>query len=361
MSAIDTSSTRSTEAETASELSLLELVDKLKELYRYLLRKKSQLIVFTVIGAVLGVGTAVMWPETYTAKLTFAQEESKTPGGGLSGLANQFGIDIGSMLGGTNMFSGDNILGLLASPTMVKKIMLTPWDEKGTITLADKYAELGKYKKKWQKKWGVEFSFKQTADGRQKTLRHDSLLNVLVATVIEKDMSVGRRDKKISFVDVSATFKDEWLAVAFVNRLAYETAEFYAETKTRRLRQNVDRLQARADSISRLLNRQSYNAAAAQSQILDVNPAYQVTAVDAEIVNRNKFMLATIFGEVTKQLEAQKVILTQETPVMQVVDPADLPLKKNRKSKVLFLLSGSLIAFLLTASLLSLIWMFRQK
>ncbi len=55
-------------------------------------------------------------------------------------------------------------------------------------------------------------------------------------------------------------------------------------------------------------------------------------------------MLATIYAEVVKNLEIQKASLTQETPVIQVVDEIQTPLKKNKKSKLQFLIMGGFIA-----------------
>jgi hypothetical protein len=91
--------------------------------------------------------------------------------------------------------------------------------------------------------------------------------------------------------------------------------------------------------------------------LVDVNPALRTAPVSAEISTRQKMMLATIFGEVIKNLEMAKFSLSQETPVIQVVDKSYLPLKKERPGKVKSLVLGGFLAgFLMICFLLARRW-----
>ena len=91
------------------EISLKELVLKIKEWYQFLISKWKLIVLMGVIGGVIGFTYAYFQKPTYKAVLTFAMEEEKSGGGGLGGalgLASQFGIDLGSSGGGA--FSGAN-------------------------------------------------------------------------------------------------------------------------------------------------------------------------------------------------------------------------------------------------------------
>jgi hypothetical protein len=55
--------------------------------------------------------------------LTFALEEGESGGGSLSGLASQFGYNIG---GGGGAFTGDNLLELMKSRRLIQDVLLTP-------------------------------------------------------------------------------------------------------------------------------------------------------------------------------------------------------------------------------------------
>jgi hypothetical protein len=78
-----------------------------------------------------------------------------------------------------------------------------------------------------------------------------------------------------------------------------------------------------------VLDNKTYATAEATQRLLDANPAYASPQVDAEISTRNKYLQATVFAEIVKNLEISKTALLQETPTVQVVDRPEMPLKKN--------------------------------
>jgi hypothetical protein len=123
--------------------------------------------------------------------------------------------------------------------------------------------------------------------------------------------------------------KDEKLSQLFCTRLIKNATEFYVESKTKKLRTNVQLLQRRADSLGYLLNRKTYAASASSKMLLDANPAFPTTEVSSELQGRDKMMLSTAYSEVFKSLEASKTMLMQETPTIEIVDVSEYPLKKN--------------------------------
>jgi hypothetical protein len=169
---------------------------------------------------------------------------------------------------------------------------------------------------------------------------------------IGKELSVTRPEKKATFVEAKTTTRDEQLSKLFTERLVQKGTERYVQSKIKIKAANVALLQKRADSLGALLNRNTYTAAAAQQVLVDVNPAFRTAPVSAEISTREKMMIATIFGEVVKNLELAKFTLQQETPVIQVVDRSYLPLQKEKESKLKGLLLGGILAGFLTISFL---------
>ena len=129
--------------------------------------------------------------------------------------------------------------------------------------------------------------------------------------------------------------------------------DFYIETKTRRLATNVKRLQDKADSLERSLNRKTYSTADVSRMLLDANPAYTTSGVTAEISSREKFMQSTIYAEIVKNLEMSKTALIQETPTVQVVDEPMLPLKNNHIHFLIAALVGAGVLALATGLIIS--------
>ncbi len=312
----------------------------------YLWNKKFKLIVFGFIGVIIGILYAWLKPITYTARLTFVVEESKGGGGSLlSGLAGQFGFDLGGLSGaGGSILAGDNVQQLLRSQKMIKNTLLTPFGNSTTISIADEYARTSKLSDSWGKKYNDGKPVRFPLDSPNYTRLQDSLLQVITLRIIEKELVVGKPDKKLSFFEATVTMHNEGLAQVFTTRLIDQATRFYIDTKTKRQRNNVNRLQTRADSIGLILNQRTYTASQANSIMLDVNPAYPTANVGVELKERDKLVLQTIYSEIVKNLEISRTMLIQETPTFQVVDEPELPLKKNRTGYLISIIYGGLIA-----------------
>ncbi|MDE3142894.1 MAG: hypothetical protein KGL19_01985 [Bacteroidota bacterium] len=331
------------------EFSFKKLFQKWIDDIVYALRFWPKLFVAGSIGALIFLIAAWMRPITYTARLTFVVEESKTGGGSLaSALSGQFGFDIGSLTGSNGVLAGDNVLELLKSHSLIKKTLLSAYNDSGSYSLADQYASIYGWKEKWKNssKVGREINF--STNQQQFSRLEDSLLHLITKQIAEEELSISKPDKKLGFFEIQITTRDEKFSQLFSERILKFATDFYVETKTRRLRGNVDRLERRADSLGLLLNRKTYSAADANLMLLDGNPAYASPSVSAEISSRDKAMQGIIYSEIVKNLEISKTALIQETPTVQVVDSPEMPLKKNKFSKLMAIVLGFGIASVLT-------------
>ncbi|MCA6494067.1 MAG: hypothetical protein IM564_02740 [Chitinophagaceae bacterium] len=326
-----------------SPFSFTDLVQDVLGRLRWALQQRNWLLLALVMGALAGTGYAWMKNTTYTARLTFVVEDAKSSGGSLiSALAGQFGLDVGGMTGGNGVLAGDNVLELLKSRSLLKKTLLTPADDgKMKMTLADRYVAVYGLQEKWNDVTGgkkIVFS-----PGTEDRLT-DSLLQTIIKRLLEKELRIAKTDKKLGFFELEATTRDEYLSQQICERLLRVTTDFYVDTKTSRLKANIDRLQRRADSLGILLDNKTYATAEATQRLLDANPAYASPQVDAEISTRNKYLHSTVFAEIVKNLEISKTALLQETPTVQVVDRPEMPLKKNEWKWWQGLLLGGVIA-----------------
>lgn len=331
------------------EISLKELVQKFGEVWNYLLKRWVIILVAGILGGGIGLAYAFLKPVKYESRLSFVIEDNKSQVGGLTALAGQFGFDIGGS-GTGGFFSGDNILLFLKSESLCREALLTIYDSISKETLADKYAEVNKMKAAWLKNKKIgQINFAGYPDGNFPRLE-DSLLQIIVKKIIKKELVVEKPDKKASFVQVKAIMRDELLSKYFSERLVEIATERYVDSKIKLKALNVAKLQDRADSLSTILNTRTYSAAASQQNLIDVNPALRMAPVSAEIKARDKTIVATIFAEVTKNLEIAKVALSQETPTIQLVDESTLPLKKEKAGKFVSIIIGGIIAGLLCIS-----------
>jgi hypothetical protein len=329
-----------------------------------------------LIGAALGLAYSIFKPVRYNAEITFSVEDSKSIGGGLlSSLGGSIGMDIGSLTGsGNGLLSGDNVLSLLKSKSMMAQCLKTPYpidnntsstnaasdsNKQSAIanyTIADRYADVYGLREKWtgNEKIGRAIYFGQPD---QNVRLQDSLLKTIIKRIEEKELSVVKPDKKLSFFKIAINTKDELLSLLITKGIIKIATDFYVNAKVGRLRNNIERLEKRTDSISNLLNQQTYSATEDARLLLNVNPADINAPVYSEISQRDKMVLTTIYAELMKNLELSKAALIQETPTVQIVDQTGFPLERIETKWYEGILLGAILSLLAITSLL----LFRAK
>ena len=278
-----------------------------------------------ILGAIIGLGYSFFKKPTYLARVNFVIEENKQGAGGLfSALAGQIGVDISSLSGISGILAGDNVLELLRSTTLLKKVLMTPHPLDSTQSLAQRYISVYDLNDKYAKITGKD---NLLLLNKVRNRVEDSLLHAMALRIIEKELSVYKPDRKLSVFRMDLSTRDELLSQTISMRLIQRAADQYIETKTRRLRNNVERLQSKADSIANLLNYRT--EASASKDIINQNPSYVKTEVDVEISNREKGMLSVLYGDLNKSIDLTRTALIQETPTIELIDTPDLPLKKE--------------------------------
>lgn len=341
-------------------ITLRDLILKLQEWWKYLFSKWLVIVVFSLVGAGLGLTRSLLGKINYVGELTFVLEDNQSsPFSSYIGLASQFGIDLGG--GSTSgVFTGDNIMEFLRSRLMIEKALLSPVKVDGKeMSLADLYIESYEMRKGWGEKSGLKnLSFRPEDERAKFSLKQDSVLSLLYEMITESNLEIDKPDKKLNFISVKCTSVNETFSKVFTEQIVKEATNFYIDTKTKRNKINVDRLQAQADSLEMMLNRKTYSAAATQD--LNLNPVRQVAGVSTELAMRDKLVLQTMYGEVVKNLELSKIAMAHETPVFQVVDTPIRPLEKQKFGKLKGLVLGGFLGGFLTALLLIIRKMYRE-
>lgn len=339
--------TRPIQGSNDNELSLKDVLIKMNNGIRYLLTKWLIILVFGVTGAALGLIASFLLKKKYVAELTFILEDSKTnPLGSLMGLASDFGLDMGGGTG-SGIFSGDNILQFLQSRLMVEKALLSVVNvDNKQQTLADLYIQVYEMKEGLKDIPSVGgFYYPPNLSRNRFTLQQDSILKIIQGKIVKDNLIIEKPDKKLSFVSVKCASLSEMFSKLFTEQLVDLATDFYIDTKTKRNKENIDRLQVQADSIELMLNKKTYSAASVND--LNMNPARQVTRVSSELAQRDKMVLQTMYAEVVKNLELSKIAMAQEKPLIQIVDTPILPLEQKKLRKSLGIIGGGFLGGIL--------------
>lgn len=331
-----------------NEISISEVITKIIEWARFIKTKIVIVFSVTIIMALFFFANAFYKKPLYVATVSFALEEEQSGGmGGALGLASQFGFDLGSNAGGA--FSSSNLLELMKSRSLIEKTLLSKINfQNKQISLADYYLYLQNTEDQNEK--GLLFNDKNRENFSRS---QDSILGGIYNTILEKNLLVSQKDKKVSIYYIDVESIDPLFSKLFAENLAHVVSDFYIETKTKRSAQNVAILQRQTDSVRAELNNAIAGVTKRTDETFNLNPALnsaRVPSMRRQIdVQANTAILTQLVGN----LELSKVALRKQTPLIQIIDMPILPLPVKKEGKLSALISGGSLGFTLVILFLS--------
>ena len=331
------------ENKPVSTLNMSDLINEVLGFVKALLASWKLALLLIIVCCFVATAYYFFQKPKYEGSASFILEEKgSSMGGGLSGLASQFGVDIGSLSGSAGLFAGDNILDIMKSRTIIEKVLLSKVDSTQAAnknTLADLYLDFNQLKKKWASRADLaNLSFANVVPGTATTRLQDSVLFQIYQQLTKKNITVERLNKKGSIIEVATTTANEVFSKLFSERLVTETMKMYIDIKTSTAAKNIQRLERRSDSLMVVLNSKSFKSASLQ--VLDANIAYKSAAVPVEVTQRDKTVTYALYSEVMKNLEASRMALAGQTPIINLLDNSKYPLEDQRKPLSLLLFAG---------------------
>jgi hypothetical protein len=331
------------------EISLKDLILKIREIWKYLLTKWVIIVVVGILGASLGFVYSLTKTPEYRATLSFSVTEKSSSGGGLSALAGQFGFNVGSS--GDGVFSGNNMIELLQSRNLIERTLLSEIKINGKrCRLIDYYRELNPPEE--DDEISRTISFPLDLERKQFVRAQDSLLYVLNRAITIEKLSIDKQKKDVNIINISFLNEDELFAKLFTEKLIGIVSEFYIQTKTKNIQINLEMMEARADSVKK----EYENALLALAEFADqnMNPSKRSVMVEQQKIQTKVQLTGTTYAELAKNIEILKLELVQQTPLIQVIDAPIMPLEIERFGKRKgIVLGGFLGGFLIVAWLLA--------
>ena len=333
-----------------------ELKAVIQRFLNYFISQYKIILFITLITSALGLLYGKLQPSTYKATSTFiVEDKSGKGGGGLSGLASQFGIDVGGLTGGgAGLFDGDNILEIIKSRSIIEKVLLTKMEEPSSLkgqTIADYYIQINNLASAFESKnINVKsLNFAGLTEGTKHTVQQDSILYILFSK-INKDISVEKKNKKSTIITLELVSGDQVFSKTFTEELLKQTSDLYIDIKTGNLSRSINKIQQKADSLQNSLTgiyQKSFQAENA-TKLYNVNSSLRINTSQTEIAARDKTVSSTLYAEVVKNLETLKLSLINQTPVIQVLDTPKYPLFDQRTPARYFLLIGFAVGIVIS-------------
>ena len=311
------------------EIQLKDILIKLSEYKAYLFKKKFVIIALSLAFCVLGVLVEIINDKEYNAELTFVVEDPQHGGGSLgemSGVASQFGFDVGG--NSSTTFSESNILELLKSRGVVVAALLqkAKVNRKNDL-LIEHYLTINKIKESWIENEdfdGVSFYDKIT-------YIHDSISGNIWKRIVADKLVVKMQSDQANIISLSYSSVNEELAKQFVEVLIDQMSKMYVVHQTAQAKNTLDFLQDRADSVFGELELAEEEFA----KVKDINQRIVKASgrlKELQLMRRVE-VLNTMYLEIIKNLELSKITLLNNTPIINIIDKPILPLEEVSESK----------------------------
>ncbi|OUV70251.1 MAG: hypothetical protein CBC83_08610 [Flavobacteriales bacterium TMED123] len=327
------------------EIQLKDILIKLSECKQELWRKKGKIMLFSFLFFLLGVAVAIFYTKSYKAELTFVVEDAKggNPLGAMSGIASQFGVDLGG--NSSTTFSQQNIMQLLKSRGVVESTLL----RKGSVDgkkdlLAEHYLTINKIREDWAQSEefdGVNFNHTHS-------LLHDSIMGVIWTQIVADKLTIEIQNDEANIITLSYVSVDENFAKQFSENLIDEMSKMYIAHQTKQSRNTLDFLQDRADSVFVELDKSEQEFA----RVKDINQ--RIIKASGRLkelqLMREVEVLNTMYLEIIKNLEISKMTLLNQTPIINIIDKPVLPLEVKALSKTTAGILGGLFGGFLSVS-----------
>jgi len=324
------------------EIDLLEVLAKLWA-------GRRSIMIYVGVGALIGLIVAFSIPKEYTTTIKIAPEATSTDGkGNIGALASMAGINLGSNKGGDAVIP-QLYPDVLASVPFVVGLFDVPVTESKTDSTytVRTYVE-DHMSSPW---WGVIFRLPGKIIGGVKSLfvgedeeAGSDVTDPFKLTLDETEVknTLGERiscsfDQKTGVNTITVTMQDPLVSAMLADTVAAHLQQFITDYRTSKARKDMEY----AEKLNNEARAEYY---AAQQRLADYLDRNQALSLHSAQVTRdrltNEAQLAfSLFNQTSQQLQMAKAKVQENTPVYAIVEPASVPIRASKPSKVMILIA----------------------
>lgn len=340
----DTEQTQQQHTAGQDEIDLIELAQRLW-------RERRMIMRWCIAGAVAGLVIAFSIPKEYTVTVKLAPETQRNNTsrrfGALSAMA---GINMNSE--SADAVSPDLYPDIVQSvPFMTELFGVEVTDRKGRTTMPLSEYVAGELRSPWWSAilrvpfkvlgWFVDlFAEEEEGGGPTDPFRLTREEDAIVRTLQERIAT--EVDKNTFVVSLSVTMQDPLIAATLTDTVMSNLQRHITQYRTDKARNDLAFTQRLFDEAQR----KYYDAQQRYARYVDQNQALSRRSFRTEEERlQNEMSLAYgIYNQTAQQLQAARAKVQESTPVYAVVQPASVPLKPSKPSKLLLLAAAVFLA-----------------
>ena len=337
----------------------IDIIALLKDLWG----ARKTILKITVAFTFLGLFVAVFSKNEFTAATTFVPlaQGSSLGGGSLGSLASLAGINIG---GGVNSeeISPELYPQIVSSIPFQLELLNTPLTIEGQtvpVSYRDYYENiyspgvLSTIKKYTIGLPGVFIKLVRSAPenielfagSKESKLIAISIEEYELIEFLEDQISLAVNDKE-GFISISATMPEAIASAELALKAQQLLQEYALEFKTQKSIEQLTYIEERYAEKQKAFNTIQISLARFQDQNTGINTALGRTKL---LQLQSEYDLAfTVYSELAKQLETQRLQVKKDTPLFTVLKPVTIPTEKSAPKKALIIVVYLFLGFVLS-------------
>ncbi len=322
----------------------------LMELARKLWNARKRLLKWCCIGALVGIVVAFSIPKEYSVTVKLAPELSgkKSLGGGLSDLAAMAGFDVS----GASATTGDavspasypDVVGSVPFATELFDVQVS--DKKGEMQTT-LYEYMTEYTRSpwWSAVLSAPFKFiswvvslfkddEEDASGKVDPFRLTLEESEVVKALNERiTCSV---DNKTAVITLTVTMQDPLIAATLTDTVMNNLQNYITEYRTNKARHDLEYTQKLYDEAQAAY----YAAQSKYARYMDANQNIVLRSMrtEQERLQNEMALNYNLYNQMAQQLQLAKAKVQESTPVYAVLQPATVPLRATKPSKMMILI-----------------------
>ncbi|MCG8785883.1 capsule biosynthesis protein [Tenacibaculum finnmarkense] len=310
-----------------------------------ILKKGKKIIIrFTIIFGLIGLFIAVFSAKQYTASTTLVpQTSSSNPGSALGGLAAMAGINLGS--GGSTESISPNLYPKITESILFKKELLNVPLKFSHLEKEVTYQE---YYLKHQKTNVLSFIKEYTIGLPGKLIGLFKSKEVFVDEVTKDNIYRVSLDEISFFKNIANQLaldingKEGYVKISFSMPEALPAAQMTEKVKDL-LQKSITDFKVKKTKQEYVFIEERYNELkkdfekkqATLANFRDRNQGLRTSRSKSrlESLQSDYNLTYTIYSELAKQLESQKIKLKENTPVFTIIEPVSVPVIKSKPKR----------------------------
>lgn len=326
------------------------------EILATLWQKRSKLIKWGLIGALIGLVIAFSIPKSYRVKVKIAPETQVRVGSGVSSIASMMGVSLDNSRDAIDVEMYPDVISSTPFLFELLDLQISTKNDSVQTTLSDYVLN---YQKKpwWSHLLGLPFkaigwakdlvaSDETEVQSEDTTFADSDVMDLTrderkVIKFLSKEISV-MVDKKTAMTELSLSMQDPHVAATVLDAVIGNLKTYMSEYRTSKARQDVDNL----SQICEERKQEYYEAQRIYAQSVDANNNVVKNSAKAEMqkLQQEMNLAYQVYSQVATQLEGARIKVQQEKPIFVVLEPVIVPVKKSAPSKVRYTIIFAFLA-----------------